>query len=260
LRNRMWIVFALLGGILILFVIWPLLKTVMSSGPAAIWRTLLDPQVRASIGLTFYASLIATALAFVFGVPLAYLLARTQFAGKRLVEGVVDLPIIVPHSAVGIALLMVFGRRTLLGQAFGSLGLRFVSAVPGIVIAMLFVSLPYLVDTAREGFEAVDPRLERVARTLGASPWRAFAHVSLPLARRSVLSGTLLMWARGLSEFGAVVILAYHPMVTPVLLYERFESYGLSASRPVAALIVLICLASFVLLRMVAGRRRSRWT
>ncbi len=258
-RNRMGVAFAFLGAILILFVVWPLLTTVVSSGPSAIWQTLLDPEVRASIGLTFYASLIATAIAFVFGVPLAYLLARTQFPGKRLVEGFVDLPIIVPHSAVGIALLMVFGRQTLLGKAFGSFGVRFVSAVPGIVIAMLFVSLPYLVDAAREGFEAVDPRLERVARTLGASPWGAFTRVTLPLARRSVLSGTLLMWARGLSEFGAVVILAYHPMVTPVLLYERFESYGLSAARPVAALIVLICLATFVVLRTVAGRRRPRW-
>jgi molybdate/tungstate transport system permease protein len=251
--------FVLLGAILVLFVVWPLLKTVVSSGPSEIWRTVLDPQVRASIGLTFYASLIATGIAFLLGVPLAYLLARTDFPGKRLVEGIVDLPIIVPHSAVGIALLMVFGRRTVLGQAFGSLGLRFVSAVPGIVIAMLFVSLPYLVDAAREGFEAVDRRLEGVARTLGASPWRPFPRVLLPLARRSVLSGTLLMWARGLSEFGAVVILAYHPMVTPVLLYERFESYGLPASRPVAALVIIICLFTFVALRAVSGRRRGRW-
>lgn len=258
-RDWMGGVFVLLGAVLLLFVVWPLAKTVVASGPTAIWRTLLDPQVRASIGLTFYASLIATAIAFLFGVPLAYVLARTDFPGKRLVEGLVDLPIIVPHSAVGIALLMVFGRQTLLGKAFGGLGVRFVSAVPGIVVAMLFVSLPYLVDAAREGFEAVDPRLEGAARTLGASPWRAFTRVTLPLARRSVLSGTLLMWARGLSEFGAVVILAYHPMVTPVLLYERFQSFGLPASRPVAALVIMICLATFVALRAVSGRRRGRW-
>jgi len=244
--------FVVLGSLLVLFIAVPLLRTVTASSPVTLWQTLLDEKVQASIALTFTASLAATVIAFVTGVPLAYLLARADFPGKRLVEGVVDLPIVVPHSAAGIALLMVFGRRALLGQAFGSLGIRFVSAAPGIVIAMLFVSLSFLVSSAREGFESVDPRLERVARTLGASPWTAFRRVAFPLAWRSILSGMILMWARGLSEFGAVVILAYHPMVAPVLLYERFESFGLAYARPVATLIILICLATFVALRAVA--------
>jgi len=247
--------FVVLGSLLILFVAWPLARTVTATGPAALWRTLLDEEVRASILLTFYASLIATGLAFVCGVPLAYLLARADFPGKRLVEGIIDLPIVVPHSAAGIALLMVFGRRTLLGQAFGLLGLRFVSALPGIVIAMLFVSLPFLVNSAKEGFAAVDPRLEKVARTLGASPWQAFYKVSFPLAWRSILSGAIMMWARGLSEFGAVVILTYHPMVAPILIFERFEAYGLKYSRPVAVLLILICLGTFALLRTIARQR-----
>lgn len=255
--DRMRVLFVVLGTLLILFVAWPLLRTVTASGPAVLWRTLLDEEVRGSIGLTFYASLIATAIAFICGVPLAYLLARVDFPGKRLVEGIIDVPIVVPHSAAGIALLMAFGRRTLLGQAFGLLGLKFVSAAPGIVIAMLFVSLSFLVNAAREGFEAVNPRLENIARTLGASPWRAFWSVSFPLAWRSILSGMILMWARGISEFGAVVILAYHPMVAPVLLYERFESYGLDYSRPIATLMILICLATFVALRLVAGQREK---
>jgi molybdate/tungstate transport system permease protein len=256
--NRMHAAFAALGTLLVLFVAWPLLRTITASPLPLLWQTLLDVEVRDSIWLTFYSSLIATAVAFVLGVPLAYLLARVDFPGKRLVEGIVDLPIVVPHSAAGIALLMVFGRRTFLGQAFNLLGIKFVSAAPGIVIAMLFVGLSYLVGAAREGFEAVDPRLERVARTLGASPWAAFWRVAFPLSWRSMLSGSILMWARGLSEFGAVVILAYHPMVAPVLLYERFESFGLTYARPVATLILLICLATFVALRVLAGRRGGK--
>jgi len=256
--NKMRVSFVVLGSLLILFIAWPLLRTITASSPALLWQTLLDEEVRDSILLTFYASLVATGLAFVCGVPLAYLLARVDFPGKRLVEGIIDVPIVVPHSAVGIALLMTFGRRTLLGRAFGLFGLRFVSAAPGIVIAMLFVSLSFLVNAAREGFEAVDPRLERVARTLGASPWQAFWRVSFPLAWRSILSGIILMWARGLSEFGAIVILAYHPMVAPVLLYERFESFGLNYSRPVATLMILICLGAFVALRLTTGRRAMR--
>jgi len=250
--NRMRAAFVVLGALLVLFVAWPLLRTVTASNPAILWETLLEAEVRNAILLTFYSSALATVIALVGGVPLAYLLARVDFPGKRLVEGVIDVPIVVPHSAAGIALLMAFGRRSLLGEAFGLFGLRFVSAAPGIVIAMLFVSLSFLVDSAREGFEAVDPRLERVARTLGASPWSAFWRVSFPLAWRSILSGLVLMWARGLSEFGAVVILAYHPMVAPVLLYERFESFGLNYARPVATLIILICLATFVALRLIA--------
>jgi len=255
--GRMRVSFAILGSLLVLFVAWPLLRTITASGPDVLWQTLLDEEVRGSILLTFYASLIATGLAFVCGVPLAYLLARVDFPAKWLVEGIIDVPIVVPHSAAGIALLMVFGRRSLLGRAFGLFGLKFISAVPGIVIAMLFVSLSFLVDSAREGFEAVDPRLERVARTLGASPWRAFWRVSFPLAWRSILSGMIMMWARGLSEFGAVVILVYHPMVAPILLYERFESFGLDYARPVATLMILICLATFVALRLTAGRKRD---
>ncbi len=253
--NKTRTLFAALASLLLLFIAWPLLRTITASSPAILWQTLLDEEVRGAILLTFYASLIATALAFVCGVPLAYLLARVDFPGKRLVEGIVDVPVVVPHSAAGIALLMVFGRRALLGQAFGLLGLKFVSAAPGIVIAMLFVSLSFLVNAAREGFEAIDPRLEHVARTLGASPWQAFWRVAFPLAWRSILSGMILMWARGLSEFGAVVILAYHPMVAPVLLYERFESFGLNYARPVAALVILICLGAFVALRANAGRK-----
>lgn len=253
--NRMLVLFAVLGALLVFFVAWPLLRTVTGSPPAIVWETLLEPEVRRAIMLTFYSSAFATVIAFVAGVPLAYLLARVDFPGKRWVEGIVDVPIVVPHSAAGIALLMVFGRRSVLGKAFGLVGLKFVSAAPGIVIAMLFVSLSFLVDSAREGFEAVDPRLERVARSLGASPWQAFWRVSFPLAWRSILSGMILMWARGLSEFGAVVILAYHPMIAPVLLYERFESYGLTYARPVAAIIILICLLTFVALRAIAQER-----
>jgi len=250
--NRMQILFAVLGALLIFFIAWPLLRTVTSVNPIIIWETLLEAEVRGAIFLTLYSSALATVVAFFLGVPLAYLLARVDFPGKRLIEGLVDVPIVVPHSAAGIALLMVFGRRSLLGRAFGLIGLKFVSAAPGIVIAMLFVSLSFLVDSAREGFEAVDPRLERVARTLGASPWQAFWRVSFPLAWRSILSGMVLMWARGLSEFGAVVILAYHPMIAPVLLYERFESFGLKYARPVATLIILVCLLVFVALRLIA--------
>ncbi|NLX15868.1 MAG: ABC transporter permease, partial [Ramlibacter sp.] len=209
-----------------------------------------------ALWLTLAAAGLATLLALLTGVPLAYLLARREFRGKRLVEGLIDLPLVIPHTAAGVALLMAFGRRAPLGRLGAAVGLSFTDSLAGTVAAMLFVSLPLLVNGAREGFRTVDPELERVALTLGADPWQAFALVTLPLAWRGVLSGALMMWARGLSEFGAVAILSYHPKIIPVLVYERFAGFGLAAARPVAMILLIAAMVVFVLLRSI-GRPKS---
>jgi molybdate/tungstate transport system permease protein len=188
-------------------------------------------------------------------VPLAYWLARTSFRGREIIQSLVDLPVVIPHSAAGIALLGMVSRDTWVGQAASAIGLDFVGHPLGIGIAMAFVSVPFLIQSARDGFANVPLRLEMAAMSLGASPWRSFLTVSLPLAARSIITGMVMMFSRGLSEFGAIVIIAYHPMVTPVLIYERFGAFGLKYSRPVAALFVLVCLIFFVLLRILANRR-----
>jgi molybdate/tungstate transport system permease protein len=117
---------------------------------------------------------------------------------------------------------------------------------------MAFVSLPFLVNAAREGFTAVPQRMEKVARTLGASPSRVFFTISLPLAWRAILSGMVLMWARGISEFGAVIIIAYHPTTTPVLVFQRFNDHGLASARVAAVVLILVCVVGFTLLRFLA--------
>ncbi|MGB8828775.1 MAG: ABC transporter permease, partial [Dehalococcoidales bacterium] len=128
----------------------------------------------------------------------------------------------------------------------------------GIIIAMLFVSVPFLINSAKDGFRKVDVRLENVARTLGASPWQVFRRVTFPLARRSIFTGTLMMWARGISEFGAVIILTYFPMVTSILIYQRFESYGLTQAVPVAAILVVVCALIFIGFRYILQREKKR--
>jgi molybdate/tungstate transport system permease protein len=252
--NRRSVIFNLLfsfaGGLLVLFVILPLVSTLLSTTPSTFLNSFKDPQVLQSIGLTFSAAAIATAFALVTGVPLAYLLARRRFRGKRLLEAIINLPVVIPHTAAGIALLLVFGRRGLLGQWLYPLGITFTDNMAGIVVAMLFVSLPFLVNLSREAFAMVDDELERVAMIDGASHWQAFWHVTLPLAWRGVLGGAVMMWARGISEFGAVVILAYHPKIVPVLIYERFEGFGLDAAQPIAFLLILVALVVFILLRL----------
>jgi molybdate/tungstate transport system permease protein len=228
---------------------------IYASNLAILLQSLRDPEITSSIVLTLYAALIATVIGFVLGIPLAYLLAKTNFPGKRLMEGIIDLPLVIPHSAAGIALLFVFGRNYFMGQVFEGIGIRFLDSLAGIVIAMLFVSVPFLIDSAKEGFQKVDARLENVARTLGATPWQTFARVSFPLARRSIIAGSIMMWARGMSEFGAVIIIAYHPMIAPVLVYEKFETYGLVYARPIAVILILISLIVFVVLRFLLYRR-----
>ena len=143
----------------------------------------------------------------------------------------------------------VIGRDSLIGRLTGG-GL--IETTAGISVAMAFVSVPFLVNAAREAFAAVPERLERVARTLGASPGRVFFTISLPLAVRGISSGMILMWARGISEFGAVVIIAYHPMTTPVMVFQRFNDFGLAHARSVAVLLILICVSLFVILRLLA--------
>ncbi len=252
--NKMMFTFILLGLLIFLFIVVPLIKMIVVSDPGILLDTLLDPEVRGAIWLTLYAALLATIVGFVLGVPLAYLLAHHDFPGKKLVEGLIDVPIVVPHTAAGIALLFVFGRNFFAGKVFHFMGIDFVDTTAGIVIAMLFVSIPFLIDSAKEGFKKVDVRLEKVSRTLGASPWQTFFKISFPLSWRSILAGNIMMWARGISEFGAVIILAYHPMIAPTLIFERFETYGLTYSRPVAVLLIILCLLVFIGLRTIVYR------
>ncbi len=241
--------------LLALFLVVPLVKMVFSLDFTVAQKVFADTEVLASISLTLRAALWATVIGIVTGVPLGYLLAKKRFPLKSIVQAAVDLPVVVPHTAAGIALLMVFGRRFLAGKAFSIFGISFVGTEAGIVVAMTFVSAPFLINAARDAFAGVPPRIEEVARTLGASPFQVFRRISLPVALRGILSGALLMWARGISEFGAVIILTYHPMVTPVLIFERFEAYGLKFAYPVAALLVLICLALFSVFRFLASRK-----
>jgi len=164
----------------------------------------------------------------------------------------INLPVVVPHTAAGIALLLVFGRQGLVGKFLYPLGVTFTDNLAGIVVAMLFVSVSFLVTASREAFAMVDKELELVAFSDGASPWQAFWYVTLPLAWRGIASGALMMWARGISEFGAVVILAYHPKVAPVLVFERFNGFGLDAALPVAVILVGVALLVFGSLRWLA--------
>ena len=191
-------------------------------------------------------------------MPLAHFLARRSFPGKSLVEGLIGLPVVVPHTAAGVALLTVFGRQGLLGGPLSRWGILFTDNVAGITLAMLFVGVPFLVTAARDAFSLVRSETEQAALTDGAGSWQVFLFVTLPAAWRGVASGALMMWARGISEFGAVVILAYHPKVVPVLVYEFFEAFGVATAGAVSALLIVVALAVFTLARTVLTEPTDR--
>jgi molybdate/tungstate transport system permease protein len=250
-RSRFWFdfVFIILGGAVFVFIALPFLSVFLRTTPQNLLLAFNDLEALRSIGLSIYAATVTTLIGIFGGVPLAYLLARRRFTGRGFIEATVNLPLVVPHTAAGIALLLVFGRKGLLGPFFQSLGIVFTDHIAGIIVAMLFVSLPFLISSSREVFQMVDNSLEQAAMVDGAGMWRTFWYVTLPLAWRGVLTGALLMWARGISEFGAVVILSYHPMVAPVLVFERFQGFGLNAALPVAILLILGSVIFFSIFR-----------
>lgn len=245
------IFFAIMGSFLFLFILVPILNLMVSADPGSILNNLQDKEVMSAIFISAYCALAATLIAVIFGVPLAYILARHDFAGKGFVEAVIDVPIVIPHTISGIALLLIFTSTGVIGAPLGQLGLVFTDAIPGIVVAMLFASASFVVNSAREGFESVDPRMEKVARTLGSGSFKTFFIITLPLAVRSIVVGSIMCWARAISEFGAIIIIAYFPTTAPVLIYRRFVDFGLSEATPVAVILISLCLLLFLVVRLI---------
>lgn len=256
--GRVWLfelVIAALGGCVLIFIVAPLLKMILSTSITDLSAAAYDKQVTDSIVLTLKCAFFATIISAAGGIPLAYLFARKRFFGRSLLIAIVDLPVIIPHCAAGVALFAVIGRNSAIGRMLGG-GL--IGTPAGISVAMAFVSMPFLVNAARQAFSAVPVRLEKAAKTLGASPGRVFFTISLPLGWRGILSGMVLMWARGISEFGAVAIIAYHPMTTPVLIFQRFNDFGLSYAAPATVLLILICIAIFTTLRIFSAKLQAK--
>jgi molybdate/tungstate transport system permease protein len=252
-RAALTIAVAIVSSLFLLFVVAPVVGLVSSGGARGIAALGSDAELRASLALTVATATIATVLGVLGATPVAYLLARRAFPGRAILAALMDLPLVIPHPVAGIALLLVLGRASPIGGALYAAGLRVASSPTGIVCAMLFVSAPLYVSAAREAFARVDARYEAVARTLGDDAWRAFRRVTLPLSARGLTAAAVVMWARAVSEFGAIVILTYNPKVASVLSYDRFTSYGLSEALPVAAVLVLFALVPLAALRALRG-------
>ena len=247
------IVAAVASSLLLLFLAVPIGKLIGAGGVDGARQLFSDTELRQALGLTAFTATAATVLGVLGGTPLAWLLARRDFRGRAVLAAVLDLPLLIPHPVAGIALLLLLGRESALGGAMLAAGLRVVGTPLGIIAAMLFVAAPLFISGAREAFARVEPRYEAVARTLGDSPLQAFLRITLPLSRRGLIASAVVMWARAVSEFGAIVVLTYNPKVASVLSYDRFTSFGLREALPVAAVLALLALIPLIALRTLRG-------
>ncbi len=247
---------------LLVFLILPLAALFLRASPARLGANLANPQVIQAVTLSLRTSLLAAGLTVLAGTPVAYLLARRRFPLRRVVDTLIDLPIVLPPAVAGVALLLVFGRRGLLGSSLGILGISIPFTQAAVVMAQVFVAAPFYVAAATVGFAAVDAELEEAAALDGASNWQAFRRVVVPLAWPALVAGTVMTWARALGEFGATIIFAGNfpgrTQTMPLAIYMGFEldlDLALTLSLILVACSFLVLLIVRIILQRVPGSR-----
>ncbi|KUO88943.1 MAG: ABC transporter permease [Thermoproteus sp. JCHS_4] len=257
-------VFSLLG-VLLLFFLYPLLLLIYL-GWGSLAAALSTGSFLQSLGLTVLISTAASLTAVILGIPAAYVLARYEFKLKELVDTAMDIPIVVPHTVVGLMVVLAFVAYGL-GPSLNALGIKIVDALPGAVIAVSYLSATYAVRTVESAIRLLDPELENAARTLGAGPFRAFLSVVLPNIKSAVIDGAVLSWARSVSEAGALLVVAYYIVVgntsiypASIYIYQAYIGLGLDEAVKFSAALVLFVLGVFLAYRLAVryvGAERS---
>ena len=245
-----------LAAIAAAFFVLPLVGLAWRAPWPQIWGDLTSQTTKDALRLSVECSLGATALSVVFGVPLGWVLARSEFPGRRLVRALVILPMILPPVVGGVALFLAFGPRGLLGPTLQSwFGLTLPFTTLGVIVAETFVAMPFLVITVEAALRNLDRRYEDAASTLGASRWTVFRRVTVPLILPSLVAGAVLSWARALGEFGATITFAGNlqgkTQTMPLAIYLAFESNPETA---IALSLVLVVISVVVLVSL-----RDRW-
>jgi len=249
-----WLGVALvLGGVLLLYYVVPMVSLFLSVPPGELLARINDPTVVDSATTSLLSASISTVVAALFGLPLAYWLARTDGPITKVVLAVVVLPLVLPPTVGGIVLLTVFGPGSPIGEAAVAVGFPLTRSLAGVVLAQTFVASPFVVVTAKAAFEGVDRTLEYASRSLGKSRLTTARCVTLPLAGPGILAGVTLAFARAIGEFGATMMMAYYPRTMPVQIWVAFIELGLDNAYPVAILLVAIAVLALLILTTVAS-------
>jgi molybdate transport system permease protein len=247
------VLLVLLLGLPLLALVWRTLEA------GALLPALGNPVVLDALRLSLLTSTGSLVVALLLGTPVAYALARFRFPGRGLVEALVEVPIVLPPAVAGIALLMAFGRRGLLGAPLSALGIGIAFTPWAVVLAQCFVAIPFYVRSARAGFAGINRELEQTAHTLGESPLVTFRRVTVPLAAPSLLAGAMLCWARALGEFGATVMFAGsfrgRTQTMPLAIYAALET-DLGAALALGTILVAVSVAVLAVVRLISERRR----
>jgi molybdate transport system permease protein len=247
----LFVVLAVVGAA---FVALPLLGLLGQAPWGDAWATLTSPVATAALRVSLLVSVSATAIAFVLGFPLAWVLARTSFPGRSVVRAIVVLPLVLPPVVAGVGLLAALGRRGFAGRALETVGVSLPFTTAAAILAAAFVSFPLLVLAVEAGIRSLDPRLERAALAMGASPWYVLRRVTFPLLLPQLAAGLVLAWARALGEFGATITFAGNLRgVTQTLPLAVFEE---GQTDPRAAIVVSLLLVAMSLAVLVALRGR----
>ncbi len=259
-RRRAWnqLVLVLLALPLLAFLALPLLSLLIRTGLDTLLAHMAQPQVLQAVALSLTTSFCATVLAIVLGTPLAYLLARHEFRGRVVLETLIDLPMVLPPAVAGVALLMAFGRRGVVGEHLSGLGLELAFTQAAVVLAQMFVAAPFFVKSAIAGFTHVNRDAEEAAQIDGAGSWTVFWRITLPLTWPALSGGAIMTWARALGEFGATIIFAGNfpgrTQTMPLAIYLGFELQLGTA----LTLSIILLVVSFGVLALVKGLMRQR--
>lgn len=249
-RALLWLASA---PILVLLII-PILALILRTSPTMLLSTVTEENVASAIWLSISTTLVTLGLALVAGTPLAYLLARRRFPGYVLLDTLIDLPLILPPAVAGIALLMTFGRRGLLGSTLSVVGIEIAFTRTAVVLAQSFVAVPLYIKAAKTGFAGVNRMLEQAARLDGANSWQVFRFVTVPLAWSGLLAGAIMAWARAMGEFGATIIFAGNypgrTQTMPLAIYLGFE-LDLRVALTLSAILLLISFGVLFLVKRV---------
>ncbi len=251
------LVVGILAGSFFLFLGIPLAALIIREPPTMLWQAIQQPEAIEALQLSIITTTISTLFAVVFGLPVAYVLARLRFPGRAFLETLVTMPTVLPPVVAGVALLVTFGRFGLLGRYLSPLGITLPFTTVAVVLAQMFVASPFFINSAKAGLEQLDARYEMAAYTLRASPLYTFRRVVLPLIRPALLAGAGLAWARALGELGATITFAGNfpgtTETTPIAVYVAAES-DLDAA--VSLAVVLLAVSFGVLLALRLGRSR----
>jgi len=212
---------------LFIFLLLPLAALLFSTSPIDLITSLNQPFIIQAVAISLMTTFCSTLVIIILGTPVAYLLARRQVPFRRLIDTLLDLPIVLPPAVAGIALLMTFGRQGLLGPVLDELNLHIAFTPIAVMLAQTFIAAPFFIKSATIGFANIDTELEQAASLDGADGWQLFRFLTIPLAWSALLSGAVMSWARALGEFGATIIFAGNfagrTQTMPLAIYMGFE-------------------------------------